>query len=648
MQSIKIALAGNPNCGKTTLFNHLTGANHYVGNWPGVTVEKREGFWKQGDQILNCVDLPGTYSLNPYSEDEKVARDYILQNDADFVINILDATHLERSLYLTLQLMETGVPFIIAINMMDEAKSLGYSVSVEALSLFFGVPVYQISALKKQGIEELIKGAFRYNPGEYHAHAIEYPEPIERHIKGFFESNTENMKMKSRFLALQALEHTDQSEESYSAMIETLARTRYDVAHQLVEQVIHQSVSKEKISQRLDELLLNPILAIPLFLCIMYGVFFLTFSVGGIFMEALDGFFSGTLSDAVRLVLLSLGTETWLEALVVDGIIGGVGGVLTFVPNIAIMFIAISFLEDSGYMARVAFIMDKWMTRVGLNGKTFIPMILGFGCNVPAIMATRTLDNEKDRFIAILINPFMSCGARFPVYVLFAGAFFPGYETLVTMSLYMLGVFIALVAAFVLRNTLFKGEETHFIMEMPSYKMPDLKSLAIHVWERVKGYLVKAGTVIFAASVILWFVLNFNISGMSSIDTSFGYWVGKALAPVFSLLGFGTWQAALSLLTGIFAKEIIVANMAILYGVGSDPSVFAFGEAMKTSFTSLSAYTFLVFVLLYTPCIGVIGVVKRETNSWKWTFFSIAFQFAVAWIVAFIVYQGGTLVLSVF
>jgi ferrous iron transport protein B len=641
---VKVALAGNPNCGKTTLFNHLTGANHYVGNWPGVTVEKREGFWKNGKQQIDCVDLPGTYSLNPYSDDERVARDYILSGDADFVINVVDATQLERSLYLTLQLMETGIPFMIVVNMMDEAKKLGYTVSTEALSLFFNVPVYPISALKRTGIEAMLKGIMDYKVKEYHSHSIEYPESIEGRINTLMSHDVKaQTRIDQRYLALQKIEHNTLNDESYSAIIETIARSRYDVAHHLVSQVIHRSNVDEKLSNRLDGLFLNPVLAIPIFLMIMYGVFYLTFSVGGIFLEAIDGFFSGPLSDGVRFVLQTLGTAPWLEALMVDGIIGGVGGVLTFVPNIAIMFIAISFLEDSGYMARVAFIMDKWMTRVGLNGKTFIPMILGFGCNVPAIMATRTLDNEKDRLIAILINPFMSCGARFPVYVLFAGAFFPGYETMVTMSLYMLGVIIALAAAFLLRHTLFKGEETHFIMEMPSYRLPDLKSLAIHVWERVKGYLVKAGTVIFAASVILWVVLNFNFSGMSAIDNSFGYYVGKVIAPIFGPLGFGTWQASLSLLTGIFAKEIIVANMAILYGVGSDPSILAFGEAMKSSFTHLSAYAFLVFVLLYTPCVGVIGVVKRETNSWKWTFFSIGFQFAIAWLVSFVVYQVGSL-----
>lgn len=643
MKKVKIAFAGNPNCGKTTLFNYLTGANHYVGNWPGVTVEKREGFWKSEQGQIDCVDLPGTYSLNPYSEDERVARDYILNGDADFVVNIVDATQLERSLYLTLQLMETGVPFMIVINMMDEAQKLGYTVSVEALSLFFNVPVYPISALKKTGITALTKGILSYQTSHYHPHAIEYPELIEERIRQLAGA-TDVSSTEHRYTALRQIEHQEKSDENYSAIIETLARTRYDVAHQLVSQVIHQSQTKETISSQLDRILLNPLLAIPIFLAVMYGVFYLTFSVGGIFLDSIDVFFSETLSDSVRFIFQQLDIAAWLEALVVDGIIGGVGGVLTFVPNIAIMFIAISFLEDSGYMARVAFIMDKWMTRVGLNGKTFIPMILGFGCNVPAIMATRTLDNEKDRLIAILINPFMSCGARFPVYVLFAGAFFPGYETAVTMSLYLLGIIIALLAAFGLRHTLFKGEETHFIMEMPSYRMPDIQSLAIHVWERVKGYLIKAGTVIFAASVILWFVLNFNLTGMSPIDESLGSGLGKVLAPIFSPLGFGTWQAALSLLTGIFAKEIIVANMAILYGVGADPSIAAFGEAMKQSFTHLSAYAFLVFVLLYTPCVGVIGVIKRETNSWKWTFFSIGFQFAVAWIVAFIVYQVGSLI----
>ncbi len=340
---------------------------------------------------------------------------------------------------------------------------------------------------------------------------------------------------------------------------------------------------------------------------------------------------------------MQIGVADWMQSLIVDGIIGGVGGVLTFVPNIAIMFFFISILEDSGYMARVAFIMDRWMTKVGLNGKTFIPMILGFGCNVPAIMGTRTLENENDRLIAILINPFMSCSARLPVYILFASVFFKGYESLVTYSLYVFGILVALLMAYLFRKFLFKSEETPFIMELPTYRLPIPKALFIHVWERVRGYIVKAGTVIFAASVILWVITSYNFSGPAIITESFGASIGKVIAPVFKPLGFGRWQAALSLLTGIAAKEIVVSNMAIVYGFADPEATRAFAQVLQSEFTALSAYAFMVFVLLYSPCVAVIGVIKRETNSWKWTGFSVAYQIAVAWVFAFLVYQVGRL-----
>jgi ferrous iron transport protein B len=425
--------------------------------------------------------------------------------------------------------------------------------------------------------------------------------------------------------------------------IDQLATERYGIINQLIEKVIKRGNGKGfQHTDSVDQLVLHPILGLPIFGMIMWTMFYLTFTIGGFFAEYIDIFFSGLLSDWVSIALGTLGVSPWLESMVVNGVIGGVGGVLTFVPNIAIVFILISFLEDTGYMARAAYLMDHWMSKVGLNGRSFIPMVLGFGCNVPGIMSTRTIESEKDRMIAILINPFMSCAARFPVYVLFASVFFPGKETLVTFSLYMLGIMMAFVFASVFRKFFFAGEQTPLILEIPPYRLPLIQDLGIHVWEKVRGYLVKAGTVIFGASVVLWFILNFNAQGMTEIGTSFGATIGHFLAPVFTPLGFGSWQNALSLLSGIVAKEIVVANTAILYGLSEAAGLTEFAPVLINEFSAIGAYAFMVFVLLYTPCVGVIGVIRRETNSWGWTAFSVTYQLIVAWTAAMLVFQIGS------
>jgi len=537
---------------------------------------------------------------------------------------------------------------VMALNMMDEVEKNGAKIDLEGLSEQLGIAVKPIIAVKKKGIQKVMDEVIKLyqNPDLYQPHVPEYAPQLESEIATFVE------RAGSRSEVLLALDGDETrfanlglDPEQVQSIAERLTQERYSYVEQLTNQNFFLLSKPFRIfSDRLDRLILNPILGMPLFVLVMLFVFKLTFVLGNLGLDQIDFFFAETLSLWVNNLFATLGVSEWLRALVVDGIIGGVGGVLTFVPNIAIMFMALSFLEDSGYMARVAFIMDPFLRKVGLNGKAFIPMILGFGCNVPAIMATRTLDSQKDRLLTILINPFMSCGARLPVYVLFAGAFFPGNEFLVMGSLYFLGIAMALFAALILRKTILKAEESHFVMEIPPYRLPSLSSLLIHVWERVKGYLVKAGTVIFAASVLLWFVLNFNLSGMTEMNNSFGAMLGGAIGVVLEPLGFGTWQAGLSLLTGLIAKEVVVSNMAIAYGFSENIDAAGFYQNMSAHFTQVAAYAFLVFVLLYTPCVAVIGAVKKETNSWKWTVFSVVYQLVVAWVVAFFVYQVGSLI----
>ncbi len=654
MDQFTIALIGNPNCGKTTLFNSLTGSKHYVGNWAGVTVEKKVGQISYDKHGIEIVDLPGIYSLSPYSLEEKVSRDYLLQDEADLILNIVDSSYLERNLYLTLQLIETGKPVVLALNMMDEAEKKHIQIDVKKLSKRLGIPVVPISALKQQGIKELLSAVveMHHHKSDYKTKEQTYSAEIESLVATLEKKIKSDCGATKRWTALKIIEQDEDiallagvslSEAPTEGEMK-LSEARYKCIAEIISESVDMSgMKQDKLTQFLDKWLLNKLIGLPLFGFVMWLMFFLTFNVGGYFAGMIDVFFTTWLSPGMVRLLTQLEVAQWMQSLIVDGIIGGVGGILTFVPNIAILFLIISVLEDSGYMARVAYLMDFWMSKVGLNGKSFIPMILGFGCNVPAIMSTRTVENENDRLITILVNPFMSCGARFPVYVLFSGAFFPGHETLVTFSLYLLGVFMALFCAYIFRKTLFKGEDTLFIMEFPPYRIPSLKSLGIHVWERVQGYLTKAGTVILGASIILWVVLNFNTTGMVPITESFGAQFGSLMAPIFAPLGFGSWQAALSLITGIVAKEIVVANMLIVYGLSDTTSAADFALTMSQSFNQLTAYAFMVFVLLYTPCVGVIGVIKRETNSWKWTGFSVVYQFTVAWMVAFIVYRVGLL-----
>jgi ferrous iron transport protein B len=655
LEGRKIALAGNPNCGKTTLFNALTGANHYVGNWAGVTVERKEGTWHYDGKSIHVIDLPGIYSMSPYSLEERISRDFIINSDVDIVVNIVDASFLERNLYLTTQLMELGNPVVLVLNMMDEAERKGITIDVDGIAQELGIPVVPMVAMKNIGVDALYRNLYEIvTSDEKSLGHVRFGEDLEGHIQTFEEEYGKRLDnhYNPRWVGIKVVEEDEEvlsllgidGPRVYESGVSVVTTERYAFIDRLLDQyVVFGNQDVHKKTDHIDGIMLNKRFAIPIFGLVMAFIFYMTFTVGGIFTDRLDVLINEVFAAYVHAGLTNMGVATWIVSLIVDGIIGGVGGVLTFVPNITILFLFISLLEDSGYMARVALIMDGWMSKVGLNGKTFIPMILGFGCNVPAIMGTRTLENEEDRLIAILTNPFMSCGARFPVYVLFASIFFEGYETIVTFSLYLLGVIIALIVAYIFRKTLFKGEESPFVMELPPYRVPQFKSLMIHVWERVKDYIQKAGTVIFLASIIIWVILNFNFAGMVEIHESFGASIGKAIAPFFAPLGFGTWESALSLLSGIVAKEIVVANTAILYGV-SGGGMEALALALRQVFNPVSAYAFLVFVLLYTPCVAVIGVIKRETNSWKWTFFSVGYQIVVAWLVAFMFYQVGSLI----
>lgn len=617
--NIAIALAGNPNCGKTTLFNSLTGSRQYVGNWPGVTVEKKEGYFQAKGKKIKVVDLPGIYSLAPYSLEEVVSKRYILEENPEVVINIIDASNLERNLFLTLQLMDLGKPMILALNMVDVAKRMGHEINLKSLEAELGVKVIPIVASKNEGIEELVEAI-----AEIKNVKSKRPEKLD----GFFKKLREIEKIKLS---------EDEIEEQ-----------KTDATYDFIEKISKNIVVKPDeeiytISDRIDQVVTNRYLAIPIFALMMFFTFFVTFDlVGNPLNELIDGLITQKIGPAVETLLMAIGAQNWLVSMITDGIISGVGGVLVFIPNVACLFLMISLMEDTGYMARVAFIMDRAMRKIGLSGKAFIPLILGLGCNVPAIMSTRTLESERDRLTSILINPFVSCSARLPVYTLFAAAFFPGNEKYIVFSLYALGILVAIIVGLVFKKTLFKADETPFIMELPQYRLPSAKNLFLHIWDRVKGFIVRAGTLIFGASIVLWFILNYNMSGPSDINNSIGAAIGKFIAPVFTPLGFGNFQASLSLLTGVLAKEVVIANMAIIYGIGETAGEFA--TTLSSTFNPISAYAFMIFVLLYTPCVSVIGVIKRETNSMKWTIFSIAYQFGIAWFVAMAFYQIASLI----
>lgn len=582
------ALLGNPNVGKTTLFNALTGSNQYVGNWPGVTVEKKEGYINKSIKI---VDLPGIYALDTYSNEEKISKNFLLNENVDVIINIVDASNLSRNLYLTMQLKQFKKPIVLILNMIDVAEFKGINIDFDKLSKELNVMIIPISASKGIGID----------------------------------------KVKMLLMSSNFLKHLDDNDYHFPSEKDT-----YEYIESLLKKTI--TYNKKNIitpTEKIDKIVLNRFLAYPIFLTCLYFIFKFTFSyVGQPLSDLLDSSLNNYLVPIAENLLS--GSSPWFKSLIIDGVIGGVGSVIVFLPVILSLFLGISFLEDSGYMARAAFIMDKLMRKMGLSGKAFIPMIVGFGCSVPGIMSARTLESEKDRKLTALLVPLMSCNARLPVYALFASIFFPKNQTLVVFSLYILGIALSFLVGLIFKNTLFKKDEEPFVIELPEYKMPEMRNLFIHTWDKGKGFLKKAGTIIFSISVIVWFLSNFNFSGMTDINSSFLSNIGRFINPIFIPLGFGKWQNSVSLLTGLMAKEVVVGTMGVIYG--GDLS-----QMLKTAFTPLSAYSFLVFVLLYTPCVSVIATMKKEYGL-KMAAFSISYQLILAWIVSFIVYNAGKLI----
>jgi len=666
---IRVALAGNPNCGKTTLFNNLTGMRQHVGNWPGKTVEKKEGTFTFKGNKINVIDLPGTYSLTAYSIEEIIARDYIVEEKPDVVVNIVDACNLERNLYLTVQLIELGANVILAVNMDKYARKKGLKIDEKKLSHLLDIPVLKIEVIEKTGKEQLLQSVLKTAKSTWkYKNKVTYNKEIEEHLIQLESIVTESIKISSnltpKWIALKLLENDKQVIEKISKIENSkkvLRKTKEiqkhlnevfgedvdaaiaDARYGFIAGLIREGVEKPKIdkitgSDYIDGIVTNKFLGIPLFLLVMYLMFQITFTLAAPLMNLIDGLFS-FLAESVSGIITSAAGPEWLVSLFADGIIGGVGSVIIFLPNILLLFLVISFLEDSGYMARAAFIMDKLMHKIGLHGKSFIPLILGFGCNVPAIMATRTLENKKDRILTILINPFMSCGARLPVYVLFVAAFFTRNHGLIIFSLYVLGIVMAILMGLIFKKTLFKGLSSPFVMELPPYRFPTIKGTLIHMWERGKIFMIKAGTIIFTVVIVIWFLGSVPFGVEYASEQSVIGMIGKSISPVFAPLGFGTWQASVSLMFGVLAKEVVVGTLGTLYGVGEE----GLGAILRTTFTPLTAYVFMVFTLLYVPCVAVLAAIKRETNSWKWMWFSAGYLTAVAWIVSFIVYRGGLL-----
>ncbi|WP_434305206.1 ferrous iron transport protein B [Clostridium botulinum] len=586
---ITTALLGNPNVGKTSLFNQLTGSNQYVGNWAGVTVEKKEGFVNDSIKI---VDLPGIYAMDTFSNEEKVSKNFLINGNVDVIIDIVDASNLDRNLYLTTQLKQFNKPIILVLNMIDVAENKGIKINYDILSKELNVKVIPIIASKGIGIDKLI-------------------ETLEN--KTFLSYKDNN-------------DYNFESERD---------------AYKFIGNIFEKSVTleeKKTISNtdKIDKIVLNPILAYPLFLGILYLIFKFTFNwVGTPLADYIDALLNDSLIPYLGTLLAS--TAPWFKSLLLDGIVAGVGSVIVFLPVILTLFLGISFLEDSGYMARAAFIMDKLMRKMGLSGKAFIPMVVGFGCSVPGIMSARTLESERDRKLTALLVPLMSCNARLPVYALFASVFFSGHETSIVFSLYILGILLAFIIGLLFKNTLFKKDEEPFIIELPEYKMPEFKNLMLHTWDKGKGFLKKAGTIIFSISVIVWLLSNFNFSGMVDINESFLASLGRVLSPIFKPLGFSGWQTSVSLLTGLMAKEVIVGTMGVIYG--GDLKV-----TLLNHFSPLSAYSFLVFVLLYTPCVSVVATMRKEYGS-KMALFSVTYQIILAWIISFLIYNVGALII---
>lgn len=661
------ALAGNQNCGKTTLFNQLTGANQHVGNFPGVTVDQKIGEIRSAKDC-SVVDLPGIYSIRPYTNEEIVTRDFILNEKPDGIINIVDATNIERNLYLTLQLLEMHIPMVLALNMMDEVRGNGGAIDVRGMSERLGIPVIPISAAKDEGIEDLIEVAIQTAKRKEYPKITDFCEqgPVHRCIHAVshqVEDHAAKIGMSPRFAATKIVENdsdiierlalSDNELEMMEHSIEEMEKDRgldrnaalADMRYQFIEKVCDKTVkkcqeSKEHIrSVRIDGVLTNKYLAIPMFLGIMILIFFLTFHVVGAALSDLLAEGIDFVTAACDRGLTAYGINPVVKSLIIDGVFAGVGSVLSFLPVIVVLFFFLSILEDSGYMARVAFVMDKPLRKIGLSGRSFVPMLIGFGCTVPAVMATRTLSSERDRKMTIMLTPFMSCSAKIPIYSVFAAAFFPGREALVMIFLYLSGIVVGIVAAAVLNHTAFQGNPIPFVMELPNYRFPSAKSVGQLMWEKAKDFIERAFTVIFMATIIIWFLQTFDTRFNVVTDSadSLLAQVGQLLAPVFTPLGFSDWRISTALITGFTAKEAVVSSLSVLTGT----AMADLSQVLGSMFTARSAISFLLFTLLYTPCVAAIAAIKREMGSGKKAFCIVCLQCLIAWCVAFLAYQIG-------
>lgn len=678
MREVLIALAGNQNSGKTTLFNRLTGSNQHVGNFPGVTVERKEGTIKSYKEAT-LVDLPGIYSLSPYTSEEVVTRDFILEGHPDVLINIVDATNIERNLYLSLQLLELEIPMVIALNMMDEVNASGNSIDVKKLSDKLGVPVVPISAGKNEGIFDLIdtlkKTVREIKPKQSDDEVLKMPQfdfcsgEVHRAIHAIahiVEDHARRLQYPLRFTATKLVEGDELIEQALAlhqddrdiidkivqSMEQALGLDREaalaDMRYTYIEQLVKECVVKRNEtlahvrSEKLDRIFTHKYLGIPVFIMIMLAVFYLTFGPIGGTLKALMEEGVGYVIDALSAFLVSVGVSDWLHALIIDGICNGVGSVVSFLPLIVVLFFFLSLLEDSGYMARVAFVMDKALRKIGLSGKSFVPMLIGFGCSVPAIMSARTLSSERDRKMTIIVTPFMSCSAKLPIYGMITAAFFPEHTALVLIAVYGLGILVAIVSALLLKRTVFQGEPIPFVLELPNYRIPDARSVVLHMWEKAKDFLVRAFTIIFVASILIWFLQSFDFTLHMVADSgeSMLAQLGTWLSHIFAPLGFEDWRASTALVTGITAKESVVSTLSVLTNATSDAGLSA---ALMNIFTPVSAFAYLCFTVLYMPCVAAFAATKRELGSMKEAMFTALFQTGVAYIVALIVYQLGTL-----
>lgn len=663
-----IALVGNPNSGKTTLFNALTGSNQHVGNWPGVTVERKEGQARHGGLVYRVVDLPGTYSLGAFSEDEIVAREFILTGNPDVVINVVDATNIERNLYLSTQLLEMGAKVVVALNMVDEAESREISIDAKILGEQLGVPVIPMVASKRKGVDELMKAVAAVVHAPRNGHSLlsygeSLDEKIER-LEGFlaggnlaypsgwlalkvFEGDEYIRKMVHESIASRGVEGFEHFWGEVAANQEEWQLDIVDSRYRFVGEVTKDAVRRPEIkvqttTDQVDRILTHRYWGMPVFALIMFMVFQLTFVIGqdllGGFMAEVVEFLGGLLES----LLITLNAPQWLIDFTGNGVVAGVGAVVEFIPLIVVLYMLMGFLEDSGYMARAAYVMDNTMRAVGLQGKTFISMIVGFGCNVPGVMATRTLESKKDRMIAILINPFMSCGAKIPIYLVFIAAFFPTRGGLVLFSVYVLGILMAFLMGKIFSKTLFRGETSHFIMELPPYRKPTVSNVLRNMWDNVAGFLARAGTTVFAVVTLLW-VLAVLPGGIEPYgpESILGRIV-LLIAPILEPAGFGNWQSAVALFSGIAAKEAVVATLGMVYaGVEAGTELVS---AIREAFTPLTAVSFMVMTLLYTPCAATLGTIKKETGSAKWALFSALYTFVIAWVVSVLVFQSGRLI----